>query len=282
MTPPDASIPEPQEPSGGSGSGDAARPGDAFEPDLPQFIPMARPVPILDYAVRLDARPRVWRALFQLIMLIPAGLVGGMIGYMVARWMGIHDEKWQIVASTVGMGAASVMGAAFFVFIEGQRAADIGWTSRAFLANVGLGVAALLATYVTVAAMFFTVAILHPGILEQQETAGKAVRETMPAMSIPKMALFMGFVALWEEVVFRGFVLTRLKVLLGRWWLAVPLSSLVFGAVHVYEGPLAVVMISVLGLVMAILFIWRRSLVPCITLHFLNNFVMLLLLDAEM
>ena len=64
-------------------------------------------------------------------------------------------------------------------------------------------------------------------------------------------------------------------------WLAVPLSSLLFGAVHIYEGPVAVGMITILGLVMAGLFIWRRSLLPCIVMPFLNNFTKLLLLEMD-
>jgi membrane protease YdiL (CAAX protease family) len=85
---------------------------------------------------------------------------------------------------------------------------------------------------------------------------------------------------MWEEVVFRGFLLTRLRAIFRTWWLAVPIGSLLFAAAHLYEGVLAVVVIGWLAFAMAILFVWRRSLVPCLVLHWLHNVGAILLLKA--
>ena len=87
-------------------------------------------------------------------------------------------------------------------------------------------------------------------------------------------------VALWEEIVFRGFVLTRLNAIFKRWWLTILLASSVFGAVHIYEGLLAVLLISGLALIMSVLFVWRRSLVPSIVFHFLHDLVIFTLLGS--
>jgi len=75
-------------------------------------------------------------------------------------------------------------------------------------------------------------------------------------------------------------VLTRTFALLRRWWLAIPVASVIFGLPHYYQGPVAVVFTTILGAIMACLFVWRRSLVPAITLHWLHDVIFFLLLGS--
>lgn len=78
-----------------------------------------------------------------------------------------------------------------------------------------------------------------------------------------------------EELVFRGFLLTRLEGLLmdparpeRSFWLAALLSALWFGAGHGYQGPSALVVTTLWGLGLALLLrLCKRRLVPVMVAH---------------
>ena len=85
------------------------------------------------------------------------------------------------------------------------------------------------------------------------------------------------FVAFWEETVFRGFLLGRLRASMAetgprgapgrRDALAVVVAALCFGAGHGYQGVLGIVQTTSAGLVLGTLAVWRQSLWPCIGAH---------------
>ncbi len=77
-----------------------------------------------------------------------------------------------------------------------------------------------------------------------------------------------------EEVAFRGYLLTRLR-LVGRlqsWVIPVIVSSLVFGICHAYQGIPGLIVISTYGLMFALLYIRTGSIWPCIIAHFFQDF----------
>lgn len=84
-------------------------------------------------------------------------------------------------------------------------------------------------------------------------------------LSVPVFAAAMVLVASFEELAFRGFLVPRLKVVLGNWSAAVLLSAAIFGVGHLYQGTLAVVQISVLGAYFGFVFI-RRFRLPSVML----------------
>jgi membrane protease YdiL (CAAX protease family) len=84
-------------------------------------------------------------------------------------------------------------------------------------------------------------------------------------------------VLFWEETVFRGFLLGRLRASIPvagprgapcrRDALAVVVAALCFGAGHGYQGVLGIVQTTSAGLVLGTLAVWRQSLWPCIGAH---------------
>jgi membrane protease YdiL (CAAX protease family) len=111
----------------------------------------------------------------------------------------------------------------------------------------------------------------NPEILTAEPESAQAIRETFPRMSLPALMLMMTFVAIWEEVVFRGFLLTRLRALVGRWWLAIFIGAILFSFGHIYQGLLGMFVTFILGLILGALFVWRKSLVPGIVYHICQN-----------
>jgi hypothetical protein len=74
-----------------------------------------------------------------------------------------------------------------------------------------------------------------------------------------------------EELFFRGFCFTALRRALGMLPAAV-VTGMIFGAIHL-GGTNAkfIVPLMVFGFVLCLLYVWTNSLLPCITLHALNN-----------
>jgi membrane protease YdiL (CAAX protease family) len=77
-----------------------------------------------------------------------------------------------------------------------------------------------------------------------------------------------------EEVAFRGYLMTRLRLFsrLNSWLVPVILSSLAFGVCHAYQGWPGLIVISVYGSLFALLYIRTGRLWPCIIAHFLQDF----------
>jgi uncharacterized protein len=77
-----------------------------------------------------------------------------------------------------------------------------------------------------------------------------------------------------EEVAFRGYVLTRLRLVgkFNSWLIPVIISSVAFGACHTYQGLSGFIVITIYGAMFSLLYIRTGSLWPCIFAHFLWDF----------
>jgi len=80
-------------------------------------------------------------------------------------------------------------------------------------------------------------------------------------------------VAVSEETIFRGYLIRRLQAATSSTTAAVLLSSIIFALGHGYEGSLGAVTVGVMGLSFALIYLWRQSLVVPIVLHFLQDFL---------
>jgi membrane protease YdiL (CAAX protease family) len=119
--------------------------------------------------------------------------------------------------------------------------------------------------------------VLSRGSLETQ--AMGRVHWLQHLAEIPSQAILplAAFVGLWEETVFRGFLLGRLRAALPaaeaasarllRDAAAVVLCGLCFGAGHGYQGPLGLMQTTAAGIVLGAVTVWRGSLWPAIGAH---------------
>jgi membrane protease YdiL (CAAX protease family) len=77
-----------------------------------------------------------------------------------------------------------------------------------------------------------------------------------------------------EEVGFRGYLMTRLR-LLGRfqsWVIPTLISAVAFGICHAYQGIPGFILITVYGVLFSLLYIKTGTLWPCIIAHFFQDF----------
>jgi membrane protease YdiL (CAAX protease family) len=163
----------------------------------------------------------------------------------------------------------------FFLWRNGENVGRIGWSLRRAGREAALGVA-LFVPFV------FGAALLERGLLR--------LGLSSPATTLPSFlaargsaefllaAVLVAVVAVTEETIFRGYLLLRFQTLLRSPALAVLLSSVIFSLGHGYEGSAGLVTVGVMGAVFAVIYLWRRSLVTPITMHFLQDFLGIVLL----
>ncbi|MHB0870417.1 MAG: CPBP family intramembrane glutamic endopeptidase [Chloroflexota bacterium] len=180
-----------------------------------------------------------------------------------------------LAVSTIFRDLALVALIAFFLWRNGESSERIGWTNQEVGTNLLLGVLLFPAILIGAAAL--------GALLRSLGLSGPA--ESTPSFLLPQSyaeialgVVLVAVVAVSEETIFRGYLITRLVGVTGNVPLAVILSTVVFSLGHGYEGTAGIVAVGAMGLIFALLFVWRRSLVAPTVIHFLNNFVGIVLL----
>jgi len=220
------------------------------------------------------------RAAVELLLLLIGSEVFAFAARILFSRVPMSDPRWYSVLGTASVGTLLIVACFVMMRIAGHKPISIGWTREDLALNIAIGLGALVATYIVFFSSIFAATFVFPELLTETPAAQEAIEKNFPPMRLYWVLPLTILVAFWEEIVFRGFLLTRLNAIFRRWWLTIVLASAMFGAIHVYEGLLAVVIISSLALVMGTLFVWRRSLVPSIVLHFLHNLCIFVLLDT--
>lgn len=99
------------------------------------------------------------------------------------------------------------------------------------------------------------------------------MRSMIPNWRLGWFGLFFMFVGLYEELMFRGFMMTRLRRLCGSWTAAVIISSVIFGAIHMtMQSWTAALSITAAAFVWATTTVLCRSIWPAVFAHALFDF----------
>ncbi|MHC4443574.1 MAG: lysostaphin resistance A-like protein [Planctomycetota bacterium] len=246
------------------------------ETDVQVSIP---DIPLASLVQRMPMPMSRWRAVLELFLLVPFTWMGAIGVYLIFERWPMEDPRWHSVWENMGLGLSALLVCFVMLRIAGHKAVTIGWTAKEFFINVGIGLGAFVGNFLFLLMLGFAFIFIYPEVLSEPTEAQQAIEQTFPPLSLPLILMMTLIVAFWEEVVFRGFVLTRMHALFGRWWLTVLIGSLIFGGIHFYEGPLAMLVIFMVALVMGGLFVWRKSLVPSIAFHLMHNLVVFMLLQ---
>lgn len=100
--------------------------------------------------------------------------------------------------------------------------------------------------------------------------------EASPLHAVSAAGL-VAVVAVAEEIIFRGYVMLRAWAVHPSRLFAIMVSALVFMLGHLYEGAAGAITVGAVGAALAVIYLWRGSLVAPITIHFLHNFVALVM-----
>lgn len=164
-----------------------------------------------------------------------------------------------------------------FLSHDRQSVTAIGWVPRHLVREVVLGVA-----------LFFPLLLGVQGLEALLRSVGLSGPAEPPPQLTPTLTLgnillavlLVAVVAVSEETIFRGYLILRFSRLLGSRFGAVLLSAVIFAIGHGYEGTAGVITVLLTGVVLAVVYVWRQSLVAPIVLHFLVNLNALVLVPA--
>lgn len=159
---------------------------------------------------------------------------------------------------------------AYFLRKNEQSADRIGWTLRNVRTEIGIGFALFIP-------FFLGIGLMENALHTAGFGASRAPRpDFLTPESLPQYllaVLLLAVVALAEEIVFRGYLILRFVGLGASPAGAVALSAFIFSLGHGYEGSVGVITVAVAGFGLGMIYLWRQSLVSLIVLHFLLNFV---------
>ena len=245
---------------------------------------MARPVGVVPYATVAIA-PRFGvanltrsQAAVDLFIVFVAFYAGQFALVGVGLWLAERFPSFGILWVNVLIGVVGLGSVAAVLYARRQSPASIG-LGRPPLRRTLLGtLAAVPACYAgVIASVGLYLIVTGIDIAGMVQERGEFF-EMVPDLSIGTLLMFTLFVGLHEEILFRGFVLSRFCTLFGRPTIAVLASGLIFGLLHVYQGPIGVVQTTVVGLVLAGTVIITRTLWPAIIAHFIFDTIGLLLI----
>jgi membrane protease YdiL (CAAX protease family) len=156
----------------------------------------------------------------------------------------------------------------FFAWKNGEPMDRFGWVKKD------------LSREVTAGLWLFLLMVLMTSLISQI-LSGAGV--SLPSKPLPSFltarspagyalaAVLVVVVAISEETMFRGYLIVRLNAVTHRRLLAVLLSTSIFALGHGYEGKAGVVAVFFIGLFLAVVYLWRKSLVAPMVIHFLQD-----------
>ena len=160
--------------------------------------------------------------------------------------------------------------------LRGQGAAYLGLSARwQGWKSLAIGFAKSLVVLVLALAGFLFGSIVMAnitGIPQQADLSGYDFLQGNPGMLAVSLAAIYFVSSFGEEVVYRGFLINRMQGLLGGGkgavWIAVIVSSLVFGLAHYGWGTVGMVQTAFMGLALALSYLlFRRNLWILVAAH---------------
>ncbi len=217
---------------------------------------------------REERRVRGVEFLVFLFLIVPTML----LSFFITRQ---HELGFLLVATaTIMRDLALVALVLFFMWRNRERVASIGLSMKDAWEDVLLGV-------VLFVPVFFSEGLLHLVLSSLGLSSGMT---KLPAFLTPHGTFEFGLalvlvavVAVAEETIFRGYIIKRLGLVSKSPVFLVLVSAGIFSLGHGYEGFAGVLVVGWLGVVFALVYLWRRNLTAPIVMHFLQDFVGIIL-----
>jgi membrane protease YdiL (CAAX protease family) len=163
----------------------------------------------------------------------------------------------------------------FFLWRNAEHVSVIGWTARGVVKEGALGILLYVPLFFLVNVVdqwLSTIGFKAPSMPLPSLTAGRGVFDVLLGVVLVTVVAFS------EETIFRGYLMLRFTQVTASPVVAVAVSTLVFVMGHGYEGSLGLASVTVMGLVFALVYLWRRSLVAPVVMHFIQDFLGVVLL----
>jgi membrane protease YdiL (CAAX protease family) len=201
-------------------------------------------------------------------------MIGGSAGGAGGAGSGM---RWARLAGSVAAGFGMVAAVGFMIRRRGLGWSSIGICARSRLEVVLFGIAAVAGAYLVMGVTLGLIAALSSEGFQSATENVERIQEAIPPVHWGWLAGLSLCVGIYEEVVFRGFLMTRLWRATGSMTAAVLLNSALFAALH--GGTQNTVVIAPLfgiAVMWSMLTIWQRSLIPAMIGHVLFNAMQLI------
>jgi membrane protease YdiL (CAAX protease family) len=175
-----------------------------------------------------------------------------------------------VAVSTIARDLALVFLIMFFVWRNRERLANIGWTFKNCWQEAGVGFALFFPVFFATGALG---TLLHRAGLSTPSTQLPSFLKAHGTAQFILAFCLVSVVAVAEETIFRGYLMLRIQGVTRSPMTAAVLSAFVFTLGHGYEGEAGLVTVGVLGFIFALVYLWRQSLVAPVVMHFLQDFV---------
>jgi membrane protease YdiL (CAAX protease family) len=165
----------------------------------------------------------------------------------------------------------------FFIWRNKERFARIGWVSKGYVTEILIGVVlyfplvyalSFIENWLQSAGLMFAKGHL-PSFLEPTGIGQRIVATVMVLI-----------VAVSEETIFRGYLILRFRSITRSAVAAVVISSFIFSIGHGYEGLGGVIIVGIMGAAFAMIYLWRKSLIAPIVMHFMQDYIAIVLLPV--
>lgn len=267
--------------------------------DLPPGIPLARPVEWPAWSSAADpllladeTRRAVWAdiGLFVICLIVVESLMVGALKAFVLPRLGVPEDSVEplpdsvrqtLLLPTITLRAAGLITSVLVISrYRRQSVRSVGLRTSKIAVDVPLGLAAVVVAYGLIALTMFTLWWVWPDVSREMEENARRIMGFVPRLKPWQFLPFAGLIGVYEELVFRGFLMPRVRRALGGWTWAVLITTFLFTGLHAIEQTrAALVIVLVLSLLFSGLTVWRRSIVPAVVAHAVFDLSQFLLLS---
>ncbi len=226
-------------------------------------------------ALPSEAPPKPLRSRRAMALELGAAAIAWMLPWLLVRFGGFLSDgyPWSLASHTVqdallGTIQYALQSAILLCIIS--RAGD-GWA--------GFGLRRPEWTFDFPIAAFLLLLQAGAGVFLADAFFGS--RAVSPLRGFPEgprellaVAIFAGFAGFAEELMFRGYLITRLEALLDSRGIALVLSAALYAGFYAHRGAAAAVVAGFMGLAFGAFFVLSRRLSPVALAHALGNMIL--------
>jgi membrane protease YdiL (CAAX protease family) len=186
-------------------------------------------------------------------------------------------ESNQHIPYMFANGVFLVLAVSLLLHLSGESYADIGLSKQGTLRQLGLG--CLSGVLILILNMFIVSTVVDALLPKTLSPGVDMSRFFSDTANLPVLLLLALFKAGFQEELWRIFILTRFEKLFGRSGLLVALllSSVLFGAGHLYQGMGGMVEATVRGLLRAAVYLRKRSALEVMSSHAIYDIISMIL-----
>lgn len=148
--------------------------------------------------------------------------------------------------------------------------------------NILIGLGTTIVVYGLIMLVTPLMWMIWPDLWDLMTENAERIQNLVPRLHPVGFAAVALTVGVYEEVLFRGFLMTRLRRVTGSWAVAVILNTVLFTALHAVDQTApALVAVTILSLSFSLVTVWRRSIIPAIVAHTVFDLIQLLWLTSQ-